>query len=218
MSPNNFENKTYNDSVLEGIKIMCRVFWGPDLESCRQMREKTFFRPFEIAFSEQDERVPVILSDMNSIINGFETSQSLSDYLNEWYVRLFVNNKEGIIPLYQSCYEFENAPMMGASAVKMANRFESKGLSVGNAVHEPPDHLAIELEYLFFLLQEKNTGPSDDTDTSVPSEAALFASEILLPWVIVFNQRLEQLTGSGRFYFLSAQMLVQHLGLIASRR
>jgi len=114
------ENKKINAAVLEGVEIMCPVFWGPDLESCRHMIEGNFFQSFETILTKKEAKSSVILDNIKSIINRFDTPQSLFHHLNECYVRLFVNNKEGITtPLYQSCYEFENAPMMGKSAVKM---------------------------------------------------------------------------------------------------
>ena len=218
MDLQNSENRKINDAVLEGIEIMCRVFWGPDLESCRHMIEGNFFQSFEIILSKTEAKPSVILDNINSLINRFDTDQSLFHHLNECYVRLFVNNKEGITtPLYQSCYEFENAPMMGESAVKMNKRFKSKGLSMENRVHEPPDHLAIELEYLFFLLQDSGVGRDDNQDKFVSNEAASFAAETMLPWVIVINQRLKSVTDDCRFYYLASGILVLLLSLISDK-
>jgi len=206
----NSENRKINDAVLEGVEIMCRVFWGPDLESCRHMIEGNFFQSFEIILTKQEANPSVILDNINSIINRFDTPQSLFHHLNECYVRLFVNNKEGITaPLYQSCYEFENAPMMGESAVKMQNYFKSKGLSMENRLHEPPDHIAIELEYLFFLLQDSGVDQN---------EIASFAEQTMLPWVQVFNQRLKSVIDDCRFYNLTSEILVLVLGLISTKQ
>ena len=207
-----------NYAVLEGVEIMCRVFWGPDLESCRHMIEGNFFQSFETIFTKPEAKPSVILDNINSIINRFDTHQSLFHHLNECYVRLFVNNKEGITtPLYQSCYEFKNAPMMGESALKMKNRFKSKGLSMENRVHEPPDHLAIELEYLFYLLQDSGVGQDENQNKFVSNEAASFAAETMLPWVTVFNQRLKSVTDDCSFYALASGILVLLLSLISDK-
>jgi len=216
-------NKKFNTAVLEGIQIMCRVFWGPDLDSCRHMIEGNFFQTFEITpekskESKSEEKFFFMLDNINSIINRFDSHQSLFNHLNECYVRLFVNAKEGIIaPLYQSCYEFENAPMMGESAKKIKNQFLSKGLSLENLIHEPPDHLAIELEYLFFLLQETSLDLYDP-DKFISNEAISFAKETMLPWVMIFNQRLKSADEDCRFYFLASGILVLLLRRIASRK
>ena len=85
---------------------------------------------------------------------------ALFDFLEESYVRLFVNAQNGITaPLYHSCYQDTGQPdsqsgLMGESAGFMRQFFKSKGLSLANSINEPPDHLSIELEYLYFLLQQ----------------------------------------------------------------
>jgi TorA maturation chaperone TorD len=197
-----------NPEIPEAIQIMCSLFWGPDLESCHQMLEGDFFRPFETLLTKPDMKSTIALDHIKLIINKFDTDQSLFDHLNECYVRFFVNSKEGITaPLYQSCYEYENAPMMGAPAIKMMDRFKSKNLSMENRLHEPPDHIAVELEYLFFLMQE------DDVDQN---EIASFAKQTMLPWVQIFTQRLGSKTDECRFYFSASEILIQLLKIIQS--
>lgn len=204
-------NRKLNTTVLKGIQLMCRVFWGPNLELCQQIKDYNCFQTFKIISKISKCKSSINLNDIDSVINSFDTYEALFDQLNECYVRLFVNSKEGITsPLYESCYEFENAPMMGKSAVRMAQRFTSKGLSMEKAVHEPPDHLAIELEYLFFLLQENND--------SISSEAASFAEETMIPWVTAFNQRLESVDDDCKFYFFASTILIQMLDLISNRK
>lgn len=205
------KNIKFNSAVLEGVKVMCRVFWGPDLESCRHMMEGKFFQSFEIILIESETNPSGLLDKINSIINRFDSHQSLYNHLDECYVRLFVNNREGITaPLYQSCYEFENAPMMGESAVKMNKRFKSKGLSLAEDMNEPPDHLAIELEYLYFLLENGWT----NKDNELAQEAVAFAGELMLPWVIQLRNQLNNETICS-FYPLSASLLVAILSFIA---
>ncbi len=192
-----------NSELLEAIESMCRVFWGPDLESCCQMREGTFFHSGEKILTKSDMKSSAAFDSVKAVIDQFNSDQSLFDHLNECYVRLFINNRGGIAaPLYQSCYEFENAPMMGKPAVIMKTLFESKGLSMENRVHEPPDHLAIELEYLFFLVNEESIDQK---------EVASFAGKIMLPWVEKFNQCLKSETAEENFYFSASEILVMLL-------
>jgi len=192
--------------IYNAIESMCRMFWGPDLESCKQMKQGIFFNSWEAVLKASGLDSFAAMDSIKSIINQFDTEQALFDHLNECYVRLFVNTREGIAaPLYQSCYEFENAPMMGASAVKMKNLFDLKGLSLENRVHEPPDHLAIELEYLFFILQE---------DGSDQNEIAAFAEQIMLPWIKIFSQRLEPAMDKCRFYYSASEVLIHIIKII----
>lgn len=205
----NNKSRQFKDEVTISVEKMCRLFWGPDLESCAQMMEPHFFESFEALFKEVKSEPLMITGQIRSIVHTFDTVQAFYDHLNQCYVTLFVNSREGILaPLYESCYAYENAPMMGKAAVEMTQRFTSKGLSMENIVHEPPDHLAVELEYLFFLLQEK--------EELISKEAAAFAGDIMLPWVKIFNQRLEQVDEDCRFYSFAAGILVLLLQQISN--
>jgi TorA-specific chaperone len=76
--------------------------------------------------------------------------------------------------------------MMGEPALKMQRRFKSKGLAVDSDLHEPPDHLAIELEYLYFLLSKGRENP----DRELIAEAGSFAAETMLPWVSMLQKQI----------------------------
>lgn len=197
-----------NFEILEAIENMCRVFWGPDLESCCKMREGVFFHSAEMILTKAGKNSLPAMDGIKAFIRNFDTDQSLFDQLNECYVRLFINNRGGIAaPLYQSCYEFENAPMMGKSSVKMKALFDSKGLLMENRIHEPPDHLSIELEYLFYLVKEE----------SIDQNAiAAFAGKVMLPWVEIFTHRLKPAADEKIFYYFVSEILVQLLKKISN--
>ena len=95
-------------------------------------------------------------------------------------MRLFVSDREGVTaPLYESCYakteSGEKALLMGAPAIDMKNRFESKGLRLSKDIHEPPDHISIEIEYLYFLLAKGRS----DGDENLINQASSFAADAL---------------------------------------
>ena len=100
---------------------------------------------------------------------------------------------------------------MGPPAVMMKRRFESKGQALAETMHEPPDHLSIELEYLYYLL-EKGWA---DGDRSLLAEAVSFAGEVMLPWVTLLRDRLDG-EKECRFYPLVASLLVSVLSFLAN--
>lgn len=189
------------------IKVLCQIFWGPDLNACRQIKENTFFTAFESVTAPGKEAAADLLNALLKIADNFNTPKDLHDHLDECYIRLFINSKQGIIPLYQSCYEFEDAPMMGESARKMMDRFESSGIGLDTQMNEPPDHLAIELEFLFFLLQDASDAPEDQKKEAV-QKAGRFAGQVMLPWVTQLHDRLEKKSGNCLFYLLTVRLLV----------
>jgi TorA maturation chaperone TorD len=105
-----------------------------------------------------------------------------------------------------------DSPLMGPPAVMIKERFESKGLSLGDHIHDPPDHLSIELEYLYFLLER---GWSTD-DAALIDEAASFSADIMLPWVLKFQQRLVAVETECRFYQLITAILCAILRFIGA--
>lgn len=176
------------DALLTSIQRLCRIFWGPSEASCRQMLEPSFFQPFEAIGSLTKTRWAADLSDLQNLLEGFSDPASLFAYLEKGYVRLFVNAKEGIAaPLYASCYDDEADPhLMGAAAVRMQKTLVDLGISISDDVGEPPDHLSIELEVLYYLLKQ-----AGGHDHRIPiAKAADFAADSMIPWVNTFCLRL----------------------------
>ena len=141
--------------LMEGIGLMCKIFWGPNPEQCEQMLQGAFFRPFEELDAVPNFQFPDVFKKFKSIINSYSDPNLFFDKLEEDYVCLFISDRGGIAaPIYQSCYESETAQLMGPSAIQMKYRIESKGLHLADHLQEPPDHLCIELEYLYFIMQK----------------------------------------------------------------
>ena len=200
--------------ILDGLKIMGGIFWGPSLELCGEMLGEPYLDGLQSLKSILPERSLDSLDQIVSTIKGFPDGDSLYQHLEEGYVRLFISAKGGIMaPLYESCYEFQGAPLMGRAATEMKERFEAKGLSVADTIKEPPDHLAIELEYLYFLLDKGWC----EKDVALVSEASSFARETMLPWVSRFQERLSR-EQQCRLYPLVASVLVSILELVGNLR
>jgi len=201
-------SKKQQSAVLESLKILCDIFWGPDPEKCQALLRQEYFQPFYKMDAIWEHASPDILADIRGFIRIFSDEASLFSSLEEAYIRIFVNSRTSVVPLYQSCYDGSSqstAPqgvLMGSSAVLMKERFADKGLSLANDLNEPPDHVAIEMEYLYFLLQQ---GWSKQDDVLL-SEAAAFAGDCMLPWVTVFKDRLSSESGCP-FYPLAAALL-----------
>jgi len=196
--------------LLDGLKIMGRIFWGPSLEECTEMVKEKYLDRLQSLTSVLKSGADNGLHEIISIIQSFPDGDSLYQHLEEGYVRLFISAKGGIAaPLYESCYEFEGAPLMGRAATEMKERFEAKGLSVAYNVQEPPDHISIELEYLYFLLDK---GWREKYDALIV-EAAEFSSDTLLPWVSELSEKLAS-EEECRYYPLMATIVVEILSVI----
>ena len=199
-------------AMIAGIRTFSQMLWGPDMAMCQDMLERGIFREIEPLFPLLGDSLPNIIEEMNKWIHGFTDAEALFDELETSYVRLFISNQKGrVIPFYQSCYEYENAPMMGPPASMMKERLAADGLSIGSHINEPPDHLAVELEYLYFLLTK---GWTENYTASI-AKAVSFASNTMLPWVHKLQKRLK-LQEESTFYLWLISLIVAVLGLIES--
>ena len=202
-----------HEALLESLKQISDVFWGPDLKQCSIMLQKSFLGSLDrLSFQPGSGNV----HEIKSVLNRFNNAESLFDHLEDGYVRLFISDRGGVAaPLYESCYvnskDGEKALLMGAAAIDMKKRFESKGLRLSKGIPEPPDHISIEMEYLYFLLAK---GWSDEGKNLI-DEASTFAADIMLPWVSQFQAKLTD-EKECRFYPLMASLLTAILEIIAA--
>lgn len=177
------------------------------------MLEPSFLQPFEVIGSRTKTRWAADLGDVQNLLEGFSDPASLFAYLEQGYVRLFVNARGGIAaPLYASCYEDEADPhLMGDAAVRMQKTLMDLGIRISDDVGEPPDHISIELEVLYYLM---NQSGRPDHRTSI-TQAADFAAESMIPWINTFHQRLVE-EAHCRFYPLITAVLLGVLNEIAA--
>ena len=101
------------------------------------------------------------------------------------YTSLFINRLGGVpAPPYGSVYLDDDGQVMGASSRRVMQFYQQAGLVVESP--EPPDFLATELEFLYFL--------ADREGNSEGAEAARaridFFNELFFPWIAPFCQRL----------------------------
>ena len=215
MYSSTLSTKDQQQAILEVLEEISSIFWGPDLKKCTEMLQKPIIGAFEQLASQPGFQNFEAATEIKSIFKKFASAESFFHHLEEAYVRLFISDRKGVTaPLYASCYETitsgEKALLMGEPAIDMKNRYESKGLSLSDEIHEPPDHISIELEYLYFLL-EKGWA---DGDNDLIEEASTFAADVMLPWASKFQAGLAA-EEKCRFYPLMASVLKAILQIIA---
>ena len=134
-------DKKQQTSLLEVIATLSQYFWGPTAESTGDLMQGNYLKPFESLKPLVDYKPPGILEELKGVNSLFKSEDEMFQYLEQAFVRLFINSRDGIIaPLYASCYAAGSAPgedaaLMGPPAAMMKERFESKGLSLGDHIH-----------------------------------------------------------------------------------
>lgn len=110
------------------------------------------------------------------------------------YTRLFINATPKVpCPPYESMYR-ENV-IMGDSTLDVMDRFRRAGLKVAGNFRDLPDHVAVELEFLYYLM---NYGHIE--------EHASFMKEHFSTWVSKFCEEVEKNDRIG-FYRHAAKVL-----------
>ena len=194
-------------TLLEGLDFFCHCFLGPTPEFCETLLSKPAQEMFERLAELLGDAARPEIELLREEVSELADTTDLFDALSTTYIRLFVSTLGGVpAPLYQSCYESDGGSLMGSSAQAMQERLERCGLSVSLDAGEPPDHLPIQLEYLFFLL---DTGWREE-DSARLEEAASFVEASLLPWMRRVSGRIDA-AGEAVFYPSAAALLCRLL-------
>ncbi len=140
------------------------------------------------------------------------------------YTRLFLINPEA--PPYESFYLDPLGQAGGLAAAQLAREYAEAGLELSPFLKEPPDHAAVELEFMAFLCD----GEAQAWTAGVPEEAMQilsrqrrFIAGHLGRWVPSFARRIIRPRPAG-FYALvagAAEAFVHHdadlIGLLLQR-
>jgi TorA-specific chaperone len=202
-------------ALVAGVQTLSESFWGPNLQKCSEILAGTYFKPFTALQSLLKFHPPDVLQRIESGCQKFSDADALFQYLETAYVRLFISHRDGIAaPLYESCYvgmePGATGSLMAEPAIVMKKHLQSSGLALGAGISEPPDHIAIEFEYLYYLLQK---GWAEGRSTRF-KEAASFAANTMLPWVSRLRERLAG-ESQCRYYFFIASIATASLQFIS---
>ncbi len=107
------------------------------------------------------------------------------------FAELFVGPFKLLAPPYGSVY-LEDSMMMGDSTVDVRNCYESEGLDI--VIKDAPDHIAIELEFMYFLVA-RQIEAARDANLQVLQSSRLKQSSFLQAhlgrWVSEFAENVK---------------------------
>ena len=108
------------------------------------------------------------------------------------YTKLFLGPYGALAPPYGSVYLENMNRVMGNSTIDAKHRYAQEGLSIN--LKEAPDHIAIELEYMYFLVFKeieaaKNQDPG--AATCYQQKQRDFLEAHLGGWVSDFTSKIE---------------------------
>ncbi|MGZ3493445.1 MAG: TorD/DmsD family molecular chaperone [Thermodesulfobacteriota bacterium] len=140
-------------------QLLASLFYPPDVELVKQIRQRTLYSFFEEYIESQGEE--------KDILKGFiekERSENLLEELKDEYDRLFSGLSQDSISLVESSYKpwtedphcplpfaSERGLLMGDSALHLLEVYNQCGLEASEEFKGCPDHMAMELEFLSYL-------------------------------------------------------------------
>jgi TorA maturation chaperone TorD len=135
-----------------------------------------------------------------------EIERAIAKYTNEellvYYAKLFVGPNELIAPPYGSIYLDKERKVMGDSTIKTMELYREAGLAISDDFKELPDHIAVELEFMYYLVfKETEALEKSDIDTAHKfiKMQQEFLNSFLGLWINNFCERIENGT-DNEFY------------------
>lgn len=125
------------------------------------------------------------------------------------HARLFLGPQHVVAPPYGSVYLEEGRRVMGDSTLAVLHAYRDAGLQLDPELKELPDHVAVELEYLYYLsvrgVAGSSAGDEGEADRFFAARRA-FLTDHVGAWVPAFAARITEGTES-EFYRALADCL-----------
>ena len=129
------------------------------------------------------------------------------------YTRLFIGPSQPVVSPYESVHvdSDEDSPallMVGPSARAVIKVYREAGLDMAEGVNEPPDHIATEIEFMYYLCrQEAGAWQASDSAEARTwrQRQRTFAAEHLGAWGIEFCGLVQE-HAEVRYYALLGEL------------
>lgn len=193
------------------FKLLAACFYEPDKE---MLLEEQVCENLSKLIDTWASGAAKAASEMNLSLKTCSQDQLSIDH-----AALFIGPFELIAAPYGSVYKEKNRQVMGDSTVDVLRFYQNAGLSV--EIKEPPDHIAIELEFMYYLC----TKEADSLANGHQEEAEKFRSlqrqffQTSLEWVPEFCHSIKKGTNNpfysgladclGRFMATCTQIYVK---------
>ncbi len=176
----------------------------------------------------QEAVIPRLLTAFKDLLpEGAESLDSCLAALDEEgqetllteYTRLFIGPDTLPAPLYGSIYLDSGRQIFGESTEAVQQQYIEEGLVVSDGVHEPPDHISLEFEFVVFLLEKAaaaRSNGSEEEASKLLEKANYFESTFIRSWVPQLANAIQQ-AANTRFYQGVADFLLAYSKVEAPR-
>ncbi|MEC1718930.1 TorD/DmsD family molecular chaperone [Schinkia azotoformans] len=174
-----------------------------DREVIYQILSSLFYKPTEDSlqsleilqeiFFETDQDLYLLASTLLK-----ESKKKNIDSLTLDFGRLFVGSSRPLASPYASIYLEGKWEVMGQSTIDTLQYYKEAGLEIKEGFHELPDHIAVELEFIYYLIYKY----LEEKDEKYLLSQQKFVEKILNKWVPSFTKLIKEHAETDYYKFI----------------
>ncbi len=179
-------------------RLLARCFYAPTpelLDDLTRGPSAALWQNLVTMFvADEQARTPAPQRDGSAV---FETCR-------EEYMRLFEGPGHMEVAPYESVHrkdvsDLERGLVMGAATLDARRRYAEAGLAIASDFTDLPDHIAVELEFMYYLCAKQAQASGGDDDGPYIKAQREFLREHFLKWLPDFCDKMEH-AARVRFY------------------
>lgn len=106
---------------------------------------------------------------IEAYVNSFNSTDELLLDLQKEYTKMCFVSKPRLVPLFESVYK--EGKLFQDSTFQIARLYDEAGIKLGTEFKLPPDHIALELEFMSYLIYQEieavKTGNADNEEMAL---------------------------------------------------
>lgn len=177
----------------DGFRLLAACFYQPQ----RDIFQEGLLHDLAASLKELCLGAADYAEEMIKLLQSYSDEELLVDYS-----RLFVGPAELLAPPYGSVYLEKERRLMGDSTIAAIDFYKSRGLVIDADFKEVPDHIAVELEFMYYLVF-KEIEAIEATNMEAAAAALqsqeTFMNSFLRPWADKFANKMTEGAETG-FY------------------
>jgi len=173
-----------------------------ELSNCLHSERAFMYKLLSECYYPPNKKINKIIGNLNSLLCSFlpELAKYVPDVpldiasLEIDFSRLFIGPFKVLCPPFGSVYMDNGNTLMGDTTIEVRNIYEKEGL-INNGTNNIPDHIAVELEFMYYLVYNEFNEHSNKDDNLVEIYAdkqKKFLNNYLGKWVFDFVESVEK--------------------------
>lgn len=162
-------------------RLLAACYYSPG----QTLIEESCFQNLATILTELSPEAAALATETAQIVAKTDLQEMLVEH-----TRLFVGPFQLPAPPYGSVWLEQEKSLMGKSTIKVASFYADCGLQLAEDNHQVPDHIAVELEFVSYLVFRQReaalAGNHDEASRQISLQKEFLAS-FLLPWLGLFT-------------------------------